>query len=210
MNQTNNTTGQNHIDPDKIKRGDILLVHTKGSLISWLIRKFTKSYWNHVGIFVSKDNQWPKWVIEALGEGIVARPFEIKYVKVIRGDRGKVLQINPSKKFRIAIVRVKDLSYEQRKQISNKAYQWALEERRYDYLLLIIGMILHLLTFRILKPGWLNIKTRFICSELIATAFNEIAGISFGKYTASGYVTPSDIAKATIEQEKMEIVMSNA
>jgi len=206
----NSTSKPNPIDPDKIKRGDILLVHTKRSLISWLIRKFTKSYWNHVGLFVSKDNQWPKWVIEALGEGIVGRPFELKYVKVIRGDRGKVLEINPSKKFRIAIVRVKDLSYEQRKQISNKAYQWALEERRYDYLLLIIGMILHLLTFRILKPGWLNIKTRFICSELIAIAFNEIAGITFGKYTASGYVTPSDIAKAAQTNEKMEIVMSNA
>jgi cell wall-associated NlpC family hydrolase len=210
MSKIDNTPKQNPIDPDKIKRGDILLVHTRGSLISWLIRKFTKSYWNHVGLFVSKDNQWPKWVIEALGEGIVGRPFELKYMKVIRGEKGKVLQINPSKKFRIAIVRVKDLTYEQRKEISNKAYQWALEERRYDYLLLIIGMILHLLTFRILKPRWLNIKTRFICSELIAIAFNEIAGIAFGKYTASGYVTPSDIAKAAQTNEKIEIVMSNA
>ena len=206
----NSTSKPNSIDPDKIKRGDILLVHTKRSLISWLIRKFTKSYWNHVGLFVSKDNQWPKWVIEALGEGIVGRPFELKYVKVIRGNRGKVIEINPSKKFRVAIIRVKDLTYEQRKKICNKAYQWALEERRYDYLLLIIGMVLHLLTFRILKPGWLNIKTRFICSELIATAFNEIAGITFGKYTASGYVTPGDIAKAAYTGEKMEIVMSNA
>jgi len=210
MGQINNTTGQNPINPDKIKRGDILLVHTKRSFISWLIRKFTKSYWNHVGLFVSKDNQWPKWVIEALGEGIVGRPFELKYVKVLRGDRGKVLEINPSKKFRVAIVRVKDLTYEQRKQISNKAYQWALEERRYDYLLLIIGMVLHLLTFRILKPSWLNIKTRFICSELIATAFNEIAGITFGKYTASGYVTPADGAREAQTNEKIEIVMSNA
>ena len=53
---------QNSIDLDKIKRGDILLVHTKRSLTSWLIRKFTRSYWNHVGLFVSKDDQWPKWV----------------------------------------------------------------------------------------------------------------------------------------------------
>jgi hypothetical protein len=71
-------------------------------------------------------------------------------------------------------------------------------------------MILHLLTFRILKPRWLNIKTRFICSELIAIAFNEIAGIAFGKYTASGYVTPADIGKAALDNEKIEIVMSNA
>ena len=210
MNQINRASEHNPIDPDKIKRGDILLVHTRSSLISWLIRKFTKSYFNHIGLFVSKDNQWPKWVIEALGEGVVGRPFELKYVKVIRGDRGKVLEINPSKKFRIAIARVKNLSYEQRKQISSKAYQWALQERRYDYLLLIMGMVLHLLTFRVLRPRWLNIKTRFICSELIAAAFNEITGIAFGKYTASGFVTPADIVKEAEANEKIEIVMSNA
>jgi hypothetical protein len=71
-------------------------------------------------------------------------------------------------------------------------------------------MILHLLTFRAFKPGWLNIKSRFICSELIATAFNEIAGVSFGKYTASGYVTPADIGQAALDNEKLEIIMSNA
>jgi len=210
MDDANNTQGANPIDPDKIKRGDILLVHTNRSLISSLIRKFTKSYWNHVGVFVSKDNQWPKWVIEALPEGIVGRPFELKYVKVIRGDRGKILEIKPSKKFQIAIVRAKDLIYEQRKQISGKAYQWAFQDRGYDFLLLILGIILHLLTFRTFKPGWLNIKSRFICSELIATAFNEIAGVTFGKYTASGYVTPADIGQTAQTNEKMEIVMSNA
>ena len=197
------------IDPDKIKRGDILLVHTRRSFISFLIRKFTKSYWNHVGVFVSKDDQWPKWVIEALPSGIVGRPFELKYVKVIRGDKGKVLQIKPSKKFHIAIARAKDLSYEQRKQISNKTYQWAFEDRGYDFLLLILGMILHLITCRTFKPRWLDIKSRFICSELIDTAFHEIAGIAFGKHTATGYVTPADIGATAQANEKIEIVMFN-
>ncbi len=198
------------IDPDKIERGDILLVHTKRSFISFLIRKFTKSYWNHVGIFVSKKDQWPKWVIEALPEGIVGRPFELKYLKVIRGDRGRILKINPSKKFHIAIVRAKNLNYQQRKQISGKAYQWALEERGYDFLLLILGMLLHLLTFRKFRPRWLNIKSRFICSELISVAFGEIAGIVFGKYTASGFVTPADIAFCAQTKDELEIIMSNA
>ena len=197
------------IDPDKIKRGDILLVHTHRSFISFLIRKFTKSYWNHVGVFVSKDDQWPKWVIEALPGGIVGRPFELKYMKVTRGDGGKVLEIKPSKKFHIAVARAKDLNYDQRKQISSTAYQWALEDRGYDFLLLILGMILHLLTFRAFRPGWLNIKSRFICSELIDTAFNEIAGIAFGKYTATGYVTPADIGNAAETSKELEIVMTN-
>lgn len=205
-----NVSGPKTIDPDKIKRGDILLVHTHRSCISFLIRKFTRSYWNHVGIFVSKDEQWPKWVIEALPDGIVGRPFELKYMKVERGDRGKVLEINPSTKFKIAIARVKDLSYEQRKEISNKAYQWALQERRYDFLQLIFGMILHIITFRHFRPKWLNIKSRFICSELIAAAFYEIAGVGFGKHTASGYITPADIGFVAQGREKLEIVMPNA
>ncbi len=200
----------NPIDPDKIERGDILLVHTERCLISFLIRKFTKSYWDHVGLFVSKKKQWPKWVIEALPEGIVGRPFELKYLKVVRGDRGKILKIAPSKRFQIAIVRVKNLSYEQRKQISNKAYQWALEERGYDFLLLIFGMLLHLLSFRKFKPRWLNIKSRFICSELISIAFNEVAGIVFSKHTANGYVTPADIAFCAQTKDELEIIMSNA
>ena len=45
--------------------------------------------------------------------------------------------------------------------------------------------------------------------ELVATAFAEVAGITFGKYTASGYVTPADIAQEAQTNEKMEIVMSN-
>lgn len=198
------------IDPDKIKRGDILLVHTRGSFVSCLIRKFTKSYWNHVGVFVSKDNQWPKWVIEALPGGTVGRPFELKYLKVVRGERGEILKITPSRKFRIAIARVTGLAYEQRRQISSKAYQWALEERGYDFLLLILGAILHLITFRTFKPRWLNIKSRFICSELVETAFNEIAGIDFGKHTATGYITPADIGITAETKEELEIVMSNA
>jgi len=200
---------QNPVNPDKIKRGDILLVHTKRSFTSWLIRRFTKSYWNHVGLFVSKDNQWPKWVIEALGEGIVARPFELKYIKVIRDDKGNIVEMKDSGKFHIAVVRVKDLTYEQRKQISNKVYKWAYEGRKYDFLLLLFGMVLHLLSFRKFRPRWLNKKSCFICSELVATAFAEVAGITFGKYTASGYVTPADIAQEAQTNEKMEIVMSN-
>jgi hypothetical protein len=199
----------NLIDPDKIKRADILLVHTKHNFIFWLIRKFTKSYWNHVGLFVSKDNQWPKWVIESLKPGVVGRPFELKYLKVLRDDNGRIIKTGFSKKYRIAIVRVKNLTYDQYKQISYKAYQWALEERGYDFLLLVVGMILHLLTFRHWKPGWLNIKNRFICSELIAVAFKKVAGIDFAKYTDSGYVTPADIGKCAETQKDIKIVMNN-
>ncbi len=197
-------------DLDKIERGDILLVHTNGCFISWVIRVFTKSYWDHVGLFVSKKGQWPKWIIEALPEGVVGRPFELKYLKVVRGERGRILKITPSAKYRIAVVRVKNLDHRQRKQITNRAYQWAIEERGYDFILLTLGMLFHLLTFRKISPGWLNIKSRFICSELIGAVFSETAGIAFGKNTASGFITPADIARSAQSRDDIEIIMSNA
>lgn len=197
------------IEPDKIRRADILLVHARGSLISFFIRKFTRSYWNHVGLFVSKDDHWPKWVIEAVGGGVVGRPFELKYIKVIRDDDGKILSFKHSRRYRIAIVRVKDLNHEQRKQIAARAYQWAIEERRYDYILLIFGMVLHLLSFRKWYPGWLNVKSRFICSELIAEAFKKVAGFEFSRFTAAGYVTPADIGSCALSKEEVEFVMTN-
>lgn len=61
-------------------------MHTKFSLTSKIIRRFTNSYWNHVALFISKDEQWPKWVIEAVGGGVVGSPFELKYIKIIRDD----------------------------------------------------------------------------------------------------------------------------
>lgn len=197
------------INPDNIQRADILLVHTKYSPISWLIRKFTKSYWNHVGLFISKDDQWPKWVIEALGDGVVGRPFEIKYIKVMRDDDGNIVEVKQSKKYDIAIVRVKNITYEQRKQIATKAYQWALEERSYDYILLILGMILHLITYRKWRPAFMNAKYSFICSEVIATAYKKIANVDFGKDTAAGYITPADIGFSCDKNKDIEIIMSN-
>lgn len=194
------------INPDKIRRADILLVHTKGSFISKLIQEFTRSYWNHVALFISKDEQWPKWVIEAIGGGVVGTPFELKYIKVIRDDEGEILELKPSRKFEVAIVRVKNLTYDERRRVSARAYHWAFEERKYDYLLLFLGMVLHLLSFRKFYPKWLNSKNRFVCSELVAEAFYREAGVEFSKFTVGRYVTPADIAFSAERREDMELI----
>jgi len=149
-------------------------------------------------------------MIESIkGQGAVGSLFELKYLKVIRDDNGKILKIKPSKKYEIAIVRVKNLSFEKRKKISARAYHWAIEERKYDYMLLIFGMVLHFLSFRKFYPEWLKAQNKFICSELIAKAFYDIAGVEFSKYTAGGYVTPADIASSAKEKESIEIIMTN-
>lgn len=120
-----------------------------------------------------------------------------------------ILRVKPSKKYEIAVVHVKNLTYEQKKRGSAKAYHWAFEGRKYDYLLLILGMLLHLLTFHYYHPKLLKHKNRFICSKLISDAFYKEAGVEFSKHTPAGYVTPGDIAETAKRKNNVEIVMSN-
>jgi len=197
------------INPDQIQQSDILLVHDRQGMMGWLIRKFTRSYWNHAALFVSKDGLWPKWVIEAQPGGVIGSPFELKYTKTIRDDNGQIIETKPAPQFHIAIARAKNLTAQQRKDIATSTYKFALQDTGYDYLLLILGMILHLLTWRRWHPSWLNRKGRFICSELVAAAYTATAAIEFGRHTSSGYVTPGDIAASCAAGGYFEIVMQN-
>ena len=56
--------------------GDILLLHTKSSIIGALIRKFTKSYWNHTALVLTNFSHLPEYkttvVIEAQDDGVMA------------------------------------------------------------------------------------------------------------------------------------------
>lgn len=51
-------------------KGDLILVHGRYDAVSWLIRLFTKSYWNHVGIFVDQ-----KHILEVRGRRIALSPL---------------------------------------------------------------------------------------------------------------------------------------
>ncbi len=45
------------VEKGKLKRADIILTHSKGSLLGWLIRFGTKSYWNHAALVYVIRNQ---------------------------------------------------------------------------------------------------------------------------------------------------------
>ena len=68
----------------RLKRADILLTHSKGSLLGWLIRFGTKSYWNHAAmVFVLRSPEQgydTTFIIESGGGGIdvhnIKRYFE--------------------------------------------------------------------------------------------------------------------------------------
>jgi len=42
---------------NKLQKGDIILISTSENFISWLIQRFTKSIWSHIGIYIG-EGQW--------------------------------------------------------------------------------------------------------------------------------------------------------
>ena len=61
------------VEKGKLKRADIILTHSKGSLLGWLIRFGTKSYWNHAAlVYVIRNPQQgydTPFIIESGGVG---------------------------------------------------------------------------------------------------------------------------------------------
>ena len=62
------------VEKGKLKRADILLTRSKGSLLGWLIRFGTKSYWNHAAmVYVIRSPEQGydgTFIIESGGAGI--------------------------------------------------------------------------------------------------------------------------------------------
>ena len=62
------------VEKGKLRRADIILTHSKGSLLGWLIRFGTKSYWNHAAmVYVIRSPQLGydnTFIIESGGAGI--------------------------------------------------------------------------------------------------------------------------------------------
>lgn len=80
------------------KSGDVILFHTKskwykpGTWLPWLIRKFTKSEYNHVGVVVSNWDQL--FLNEAIGHGIVTSLLSDR----LKGRQGEYIVLRSFKK----------------------------------------------------------------------------------------------------------------
>jgi hypothetical protein len=170
-------------------RGDILFVDNRRSLISKLIKWFTRSQWSHVALVVSKKTQWPKWIIEANPGGLEVRSLESRYLKVLRNSEGEILQAKKQSKYKLELVNP-FLAQDQEKTVVERAFRFVFQGRKYDFLLLTLGFIFHLLSGRKWKPRLLENSNRFICSEFIAFCFKGI--INFRRKELS-YVSPEDI-----------------
>jgi len=174
------------------ERADILFVDNRRSFISKCIKWCTRSKWSHVALIVSKKEQWPKWIIEANPKGLEVRSLETRYLKVLRDSEGEILQARKRRKYRLELASL-PLSLEERKEIINRAFRFSFQGRKYDFLLLTLGFIVHLLSGRRLSPRFLERSNRFICSEFLAHCFQGI--IDFRRKELA-YVSPEDIWQA--------------
>jgi len=52
------------------KPGDLFLLHTRGSVISWAVMYFTQSVWSHTGLFSGSGN-----ILHATTSGVIEEPF---------------------------------------------------------------------------------------------------------------------------------------
>lgn len=140
-----------------LQSGDILLVHTKGSLLSAIIRKLTKSYWNHSALVLTNFSHLQEYkttiVIEAQDDGVIAHRI------------GAFLD---PKKFDIAIKRVPFLNAVEQDMV--KHYLLAHIDVPYDTTRLV-NVLLGLLIGKTYTQ--LTNTRQVICTSLIQKAFYE-------------------------------------
>jgi len=175
---------------EHLQSGDIILVHTKNSLIGSIIRKATRSYWNHTALVLTNFSHLPEYkttiVIEAQDEGVVAHRI------------GAFLDPN---KYDIAIKRVPHLSETEKDMVRH--YLLAHIDVQYDVARLF-DFFIGIFTGRALTT--FSDTSQAVCSSLIQKAFyhavpeekkREVIFVrNFKDQNDLEFVSPADIAKS--------------
>jgi len=158
-------------------KGTLILVRNKG-IVSYLIRKLTNSYWNHVGIIENEDT-----VIEStFGRGVA------------RTDLIDFLNDSKAKKLEFALYKIKDITEEQADTMVKFISQRV--GHKYDFFQFIsLFFMLILKITRRSEP--MDYTSKWLCSELIAECAYQ-AGIKFHKNIDPDNITPGDIASSDI------------
>lgn len=154
-------------------KADIVLVR-HNSIMGKLIRKFDGGYYNHVGILVT-DNI----IIDAGFAGV--RTLLVSELET--GAKKKKLEYN--------IFEVKDLTQEQKNIIAE--YVINRIGTKYDFLQLISLLVFFVFNINRKKEDPIDIRNKFICSELVSESFNE-ANFKFSDNIDNDNITPNDIA----------------
>ena len=158
-----------------IERGDILLIHSRFNLVGWLIRKITKSYWNHVAWAVSHDI-----VIESISSGVQLSPItkykyeDPKYVRVLRFYPDHITREQIDMSLALATTHLGD---------------------KYDFPKVLQLLWLMLIGMR-RELDLKDIDSRFICSELVAEPLFKVAKFQFVDDVPYENIIPKDIDRS--------------
>ena len=131
-----------------LEPGDVILFHTK-SFINWAIRTITQSYWGHAAMYIGDG-----FYIESIASGVYINDVSALEDADIRIYRHENMTSEKAE----AVVRT----------IRSKS------KHGYDF-----WAILHLLKLLVGRKRYRNdapvgIENKFICSELIAAAYEEL------------------------------------
>jgi len=153
-----------------MKTGNIMLIHSKYDPIAWLIRKITKSYWNHVAWVVHHDT-----LLEATASRIGLSPI------------GKYLNW----KYDFCFIKLKNISEEKLQQAISYALQFQTKRHYISYLKLLIKY--YLAENKVPIMG-------FTCSNFIARGLETINYYFINpKFKSPYFITPKDIAESKNE-----------
>lgn len=152
----------------KLKVADVVLIHTERAFVSRIIRRRTKSYWNHSALIFTDGDRLPSGplIVEAATYGI-----EIHQLKKY---------LNRPDKYDIGVMRFEGLTDEKRKEL---VHSFILEhiDTPYDFsrvALLFFEKFIHPLSQKLYQRLAIRFthKKLFVCSTFIHSAFDYIVG----------------------------------
>lgn len=125
-------------------KGDVLLVYAKFDPVAWLIRRVTKSQWNHVALVIDESR-----LIEARGTAVSICPVT-KYTNW---------------KYNIRLMRFPQFSRSQLQEVVEYVTQFQSRRSYWRY----VKTLLHIICF-----GDYTVRSVVTCSGLLARGFENI------------------------------------
>jgi len=160
-----------------MKKGDLLLIHSRFDPLAWLIRKITKSYWNHVAWAIDHH-----YLLEARATAIKVCPIT-KYLNW---------------KYKVKLIRLKSITKKQLKEAIEYASQFKRKRTYFKYLKIISKIFFY---------GQDTPLHGFTCSNLIARGLEKEGYYFIPSHKKSPYlVTPDDISKAKASNVSYELL----
>lgn len=156
------------------KLGDVLLIKKKWCLLSWIIRKFTNSNWNHCALYTSD-----KKILDP----------RANVCKIIKDERYKNKFLYETKVIRL----VENIPYAYQMEISKLArgLQNKLKFRYFDFLQTLFAL------YKKKAPKYIKVIP---CSGIVSNIMRIYGGVDLPKRYYM--MTPEDLNKLAVKEVK--------